>query len=149
MKDNGVSRPDGVASGASGAKCGNVGFFRRKTVIYALCASVAIILLLLLLRFPPEKYHFWPPCLLHELTGIYCPGCGDTRALSALIRGDLAGCFASNVLFLPAILFIIATRVYPKLLRNPYVPLAVLVIIVLFSILRNLPWYPFSLLAPH
>lgn len=28
-----------------------------------------------------------PPCTLHSLTGLYCPGCGGTRALAALLRG--------------------------------------------------------------
>lgn len=27
------------------------------------------------------------PCLFHELTGFYCPGCGGTRALKALLTG--------------------------------------------------------------
>lgn len=27
------------------------------------------------------------PCLFHTLTGLYCPGCGGTRAFKALIFG--------------------------------------------------------------
>lgn len=27
------------------------------------------------------------PCLFHEFKGLYCPGCGGTRALKALILG--------------------------------------------------------------
>ena len=30
------------------------------------------------------------PCLFHLMTGLYCPGCGGTRAVRALFRGDLA-----------------------------------------------------------
>lgn len=28
-----------------------------------------------------------PPCLFHIITGYYCPGCGGTRALRALLHG--------------------------------------------------------------
>ena len=29
------------------------------------------------------------PCPFHALTGLYCPGCGGTRALAALARGQV------------------------------------------------------------
>lgn len=29
------------------------------------------------------------PCLFHAMTGLYCPGCGGTRAVRALLRGDV------------------------------------------------------------
>ncbi|MCD8120580.1 MAG: DUF2752 domain-containing protein [Lachnospiraceae bacterium] len=37
---------------------------------------------------------FSEPCLFHRLTGLYCPGCGGTRAVYALFRGQIArACF--------------------------------------------------------
>ena len=33
-----------------------------------------------------SKYLF--PCVLHSLTGLYCPGCGGTRAVAFLLHGD-------------------------------------------------------------
>lgn len=33
------------------------------------------------------------PCTLHTLTGLYCPGCGGTRAMISLFRGDLLHSF--------------------------------------------------------
>ena len=29
------------------------------------------------------------PCLFHMITGLYCPGCGGTRAALALLRGQV------------------------------------------------------------
>lgn len=29
------------------------------------------------------------PCLFQRLTNLYCPGCGGTRAVLALLRGDV------------------------------------------------------------
>ena len=37
--------------------------------------------------FIPTK--IFPPCMFHALTGFSCPGCGSTRAVSALFRFDL------------------------------------------------------------
>lgn len=30
-----------------------------------------------------------PPCLFHRLTGLYCPGCGGTRSIYALLTGRI------------------------------------------------------------
>lgn len=41
------------------------------------------------------------PCALHALTGLYCPGCGGTRAVRALLAGDFGASFAYH----PFVLF--------------------------------------------
>lgn len=33
------------------------------------------------------------PCILHTLTGLYCPGCGGTRACISFLSGDLYASF--------------------------------------------------------
>lgn len=37
-----------------------------------------------------------PPCVFHEVTGFYCPGCGSTRSVRFLIRGDIGNSFIYN-----------------------------------------------------
>lgn len=34
-----------------------------------------------------------PPCLLHTLTGYYCPGCGATRSVFFLLQGKVGTAF--------------------------------------------------------
>lgn len=40
------------------------------------------------------------PCGLHALTGLYCPGCGGTRAMRAFFAGDFLASFAYHPLVL-------------------------------------------------
>lgn len=40
------------------------------------------------------------PCLFHAMTGFYCPGCGGTRAVAALLQGDLISSFRYHPLVL-------------------------------------------------
>lgn len=37
--------------------------------------------------------HLLYPCLFHRITGLFCPGCGGTRAFTALLQGHFISCF--------------------------------------------------------
>ena len=39
------------------------------------------------------------PCLFHRVTGWQCPGCGNSRAVLALLRLDLGAALEYNLLF--------------------------------------------------
>src|SRR5487761_2178794 len=73
----------------------------RRHAHLALAAGVfaASAVSVLLYKFPPESYGFYPPCPFHALTGLLCPGCGATRALAALVHGNLADAMHWNGLF--------------------------------------------------
>lgn len=45
------------------------------------------------------------PCMLHLLTGYYCPGCGGTRAVYALLRGEVwrSFCYHPFVLYVAVV----------------------------------------------
>lgn len=127
---------------------------------YLLAAFILAFLLVavLLWQFDPNQVgNPLPPCPFNWLTGLYCPGCGATRALHALLHGDLEKAFSMNpvfVLALPVVVLLLLHQMATlpgSLIKAVHFfsdarPWAWLLIS--FAILRNLPWYPFSLLAP-
>lgn len=99
----------------------------------------------------------FPPCMFHAFTGLYCIGCGLTRGLHALVHGDIAGAFAMNPLGMLMLALMPLMAAWgkgwqPRLLR-PVMEVAMqpklwLVVLPGYWIARNLPWFPFTLLAP-
>ncbi len=69
-----------------------------------------------------KMIHGQLPCVFQELTGLYCPGCGGTRAVKALLRGDLGSSFLYHPLVLYcallAIIFAVSYLIYRKT-KNP------------------------------
>lgn len=109
--------------------------------------------------FDPVTSGLFVPCPFHALTGLYCPGCGTTRALHQLVHGNLSRAFGYNplaILSLPFLLYALISftsqgftgRRLPSVFIPPGVLRGLVVVIVAFWILRNIPTYPFTLLAP-
>lgn len=122
---------------------------------FGLAAAGATVLFI----FDPSAYAFYPPCPFRALTGLWCPGCGTTRALYALLHGDLAGAFGLNPLMVVALPYLgyyaasyaslgLRGRALANLFGSPLFAWLALWVILAYWILRNLPLYPFSLLAP-
>ncbi|WP_233516810.1 DUF2752 domain-containing protein [Paenibacillus curdlanolyticus] len=90
------------------------------------------------------------PCLFHELTGFYCPGCGVTRAAKALLALDMEQAFRYNSLIFALLPLYLAYFIANKKQLQPASKLlmaAMLTLTISFGILRNIP--EFSWLAPH
>jgi hypothetical protein len=82
------------------------------------------------------------PCVFHELTGLYCPGCGMTRAVLALLRLDVYQAFRYNTLlfFLLPMYVLYQLAIMKKMRRSSNVTMAVMLsATIAFGILRNLP----------
>lgn len=71
----------------------------------------ALLLAAVLIRFPPGQYTFYPECPLFALTGFQCPGCGSTRALAALLHGNLTAALQHNALIVGLTPFLLAYMV--------------------------------------
>lgn len=98
--------------------------------------------------FNPVECRWLPPCLFHKLTGLYCPGCGSTRAVHALLHGDVATAARFNILAvcgLPALGMMVFWR---WAAIHPAVGWTALTIAILFGILRNIPLESLQVLRP-
>lgn len=97
----------------------------------------------------------FPVCLFHRLTGLDCPGCGMTRGVHAALQGRFGEAFRFNplgMLVLPVSAVWLAA-ITPAWLRGNPPPdrlrigwraaCGLLVLLVGYWILRNLPLWPF------
>ena len=92
------------------------------------------------------------PCLFYEITGYYCPGCGITRLLFSFLKLDFYQAFRYNPLIF---ILIIITGIYwlVKFILKKFMNISIeipnyvyyilLVIVIIFGILRNIPMFDF------
>lgn len=110
---------------------------------------------------PSGKYNmYFPKCPIKTFTGLYCTGCGSQRAIHQLFHFNFSEALKYNaiiVILLPLLIllifnllynFIFQTKKRIKILYNNYFVAGLFIFLLLFTILRNLPFYPFNLLAP-
>jgi len=113
----------------------------------ALVVSVFVVF-----RFPPDHYAIYPRCPFYSLFGVQCPGCGATRALSALLRGHFSEAVRHNLLLVtlaPIAAVILGFEAYSALRWNRWRPLripspaviGVAVAGLLFGLVRDLTHY--------
>ncbi len=114
-----------------------------------LAALAAAMTALVLARFPPATSSFYPRCPVFFWLHVYCPGCGGTRAMAALLHGHLQEALHWNtamVLFLPFALVFFARSYWRAVKAGPFfwpaVPDSLLKVslfaIAVFTVSRNL-----------
>ncbi len=101
--------------------------------------------------FNPSTHSFYPVCLFHALTGLNCPGCGATRALYALLHGNVRLALKDNALFMLALTMPAGWGVYfvcrklknqPATIKLPLKSLwLILIVAFVFAVVRNLPGF--------
>jgi hypothetical protein len=109
---------------------------------------------------PAAEGSRFPGCALRGLTGLWCPGCGLTRGVHSLFRGDVAGAVSSNV-FTPIVVVLIVAGWWTWVRRSfgaerrfalRHVPAWVWVVlagvVLTYGVLRNISAEPFASLAP-
>lgn len=121
-----------------------------------LLSTVVLTVLTLYFLFDARIIPF-PKCPFYTFLHMYCPGCGSQRALSAFLHGDFLQAVHNNallVVFLPVFVavFYLELRYNGQkripFLYNPRFTKLLLVVVIGFWIFRNIPFLPFSVLAP-
>jgi hypothetical protein len=136
-------------------------FSTRGQIVAASCACACATAFLFAVD--PSHHAVYPQCLLYNTTGIYCAGCGATRAAYALLHGRVLDALHDNALFiatLPFLLYVIGSYIaaawrvnaWPKLFPDTRTltrrGIAIVLVLIGFMIVRNLPGWPFELLHP-
>ncbi len=130
-----------------------------KKIIIVGAAIVVLIALSLLFLLNPSEVQLFPHCPFHTVTGLYCPGCGSQRAAHDILNGDLLAGLQHNaliilvgaVLLIEGVILLLQSVFSMKIynpLHNTWFVRLILVVVILFWILRNLPYEPFAYLAP-
>lgn len=102
---------------------------------------VVLALIIFFSFFDPTTFPFFPRCFFHALTGFECPGCGTSRALHAIVHGKIIAAFSYNpILFLaiPTVIILIFSK---RARRSVALPIVVLIVILLYWVIRNLPQF--------
>lgn len=126
---------------------------------YIIFSILGIALIAIYVSINPSEVDFLPKCPFYFFTGFYCAGCGSQRATHQLLNFNFLGVIQQNILYVLGLfilgyhLIILAINTFFKkniynYLYHPKTPIVFLIFIILFWILRNIPSFPFNLLAP-
>lgn len=123
---------------------------KRISIIITVCI---VTISLAVYFFDPRKYIIAVPCFFHYFTGLYCPACGGLRASYCLAHFEIANALKYNLLIIfflagifyyliREIIFLISGRYLPHISKN--ILIAFFVIVIVFCIIRNLHFEPFT-----
>lgn len=145
----GASVVSAAAGSATATTAPPQGLLRRVRTPLVVAGAVGLSTLVVALRDPHDSGSYGY-CPLYALTGLWCPACGGLRATHDLARGDLAGAWGMNPLWVLAVPFVVglwalwtARRARGRTLEVPRALVWTSVVVVAaFGVLRNLP--PFA-----
>jgi len=131
------------------------------SILKKISIPIAILALgMLYFNLNPKSFAYFPKCPFYSFTGLYCPGCGSQRAFHEMLHGNLWVGIQHNFLIILALLVIFykfyvfyhnsfqKENTVKNILYHNAAPWVILVVVLSFWILRNIPMDPFIILAP-
>jgi len=133
----------------------------NKYLLLSIAILIPVALGIFYYKFYNPDDHISIQCGLYKLTGYLCPGCGGQRAFHHLLHGHIFAALRSNAVFilgLPFLLYLyfVCIKVYifkeSKYLNSfafsSTFGYSILIILLVFFIIRNIPVTPFTYLIP-
>jgi hypothetical protein len=121
-------------------------------VAFALFSAVV------LFWFDPARHGIYPVCIFYRTTGLLCPGCGSLRAVHQLLHAHFAAAFRFNAFLVCSLPFFgwLTVRLAVRKMRHqparvsirPIWLWTILAALIVFGIVRNLPFAQLAGLAP-
>ena len=119
---------------------------RRKLHILLLTLAIAMLVGLFYLL---SRSGIGIPCLFNKITGLQCPGCGNSRAALSLLQLDFRAAFQHNLLFPLEFGYIVWVYLFccVRYLQgksfsyrptHPWLDISVLILVILWGIIRNM-----------
>jgi Protein of unknown function (DUF2752) len=101
-----------------------------------------------------------PECPTHQYLGFYCPGCGSLRATHHLLNLHFADAWTHNKalivigvplalwFWLEQVLIVVIGVRLPRLFRSSRIAWTLLILLLIYTVARNLPGDMFDMLRP-
>lgn len=131
-------------------------FLKRLTLLISvIILFIGCIYLIYILNI---NYDIGLVCTLNKITGLYCSGCGMTRAIFSILKLDFYQAFRYNafsILLLPILLGYFLVYIYSWLFNKPNIIIkkipqvfwiVIVIVLLIYGVIRNLPY--FSYMAP-
>lgn len=110
-------------------------------VKFAICAGflAVVVLGLVFLYFnnPNLPDSRMPDCIFYKATSLYCPGCGTTRAIYALLHLKIGDAFRNNAFAFFFVPLVLLSLKYKSISDSRWYPILLLVLMLGAVIVRN------------
>ena len=125
---------------------------KKRWILFAvinLLTLITAVLYLMVGILIEERGHIFSMCLMHDIMRLYCPACGGTRAVKAILSFDFLTALKCNPTVLLTFIYFLYYDMYAlvniikkkkKVIEriHPFAPISLLVVFIGFGILRNI-----------
>ena len=121
---------------------------RQKQLLYMVFPLAVLLLLILTRSLWIRLAQYMPPCAFYRVSGLYCPGCGNTRSVLSLLEGHIWLSLRYNIT--PLLLILLGGLGYAELgcrlfgrprrllPRHPAVVIPACLLLLAYYIVRNI-----------